>query len=107
MRVVIDPGHGAPDPGARGRMSNEADVNLDVSFFIARFLSEKFKITAPLTRTGQKRLYKDNRHSTSARPLQGNRLRLMRFVSSTEELSHLKRMALRYTRLQDKITRIN
>ena len=82
MRVVIDPGHGAPDPGARGRMSNEADVNLDVSFFIARFLSEKFKITAPLTRTGQKRLYKDNRHlDLSARPAMANRLKADAFIS--------------------------
>ena len=82
MRVVIDPGHGAPDPGARGRMSNEADINLDVSFFIAKFLAEKYGITAPMTRTGQKRLYKDNRHlDLSARPAMANRLKADAFVS--------------------------
>ena len=69
-------------PAHVGRMSNEADVNLDVSFFIARFLSEKFKITAPLTRTGQKRLYKDNRHlDLSARPAMANRLKADAFIS--------------------------
>ena len=36
MRVVIDPGHGAPDPRAHAGVSKQADVNLDVSFFIAR-----------------------------------------------------------------------
>ena len=82
MRVVIDPGHGAPDPGARGKVSNEADINLDVAFFLSKILSEKFKIIAPLTRTGQTRLYKDNRHlDLSARPAMANRLKADAFIS--------------------------
>ena len=82
MRVVIDPGHGAPDPGARGRMSNEADINLDVAFFLSKILSEKFKIIAPMTRTGTKRLYRDNRNlDLSARPAMANRLKADAFIS--------------------------
>ena len=82
MRVVIDPGHGAPDPGARGRMSNEADINLDVAFFLSKILSEKFKIIAPMTRTGTKRLYRDNRNlDLSARPAMANRINADAFVS--------------------------
>ena len=81
MRVVIDPGHGAPDPGACGRMSNEADVNLDVAVELSKILSS-MGIVAPLTRTGQKRLYKDNRDlDLSARPAMANRLKADAFVS--------------------------
>lgn len=81
MRVVIDPGHGAPDPGARGRMSNEADINLDVAVELSKILSS-MGIVAPLTRTGQKRLYKDNRNlDLSARPAMANRLKADAFVS--------------------------
>ena len=81
MRVVIDPGHGAPDPGARGRMSNEADINLDVAVELSKILSS-MGIVAPLTRTGQKRLYKDNRNlDLSARPAMANRLKADAFIS--------------------------
>ena len=81
MRVVIDPGHGAPDPGARGRMSNEADINLDVAVELSKILSS-MGIVAPLTRTGQKRLYKDNRNlGLSARPAMANRLKADAFIS--------------------------
>ena len=81
MRVVIDPGHGAPDPGARGRMSNEADVNLDVAVLLSKVLSS-FSIIAPLTRTGPKRIHRDNRNlDLSARPGMANRLGADAFVS--------------------------
>lgn len=82
MRVVIDPGHGYPDPGAKGRMSNEADINLDVAFFLSKILSEKFKIIALMTRTGTKRHYHDNRNlDLSARPAMANRINADAFVS--------------------------
>lgn len=82
MRVVVDPGHGYPDPGARGKVSSEADINLDVAFFLSKILSEKFKIIAPMTRTGTKRLYRDNRNlDLSARPAMANRLKADAFIS--------------------------
>ena len=81
MRVVIDPGHGAPDPGARGRMSNESDINLDVAVELSKILSS-MGIVAPLTRTGPKRIHRDNRNlDLSARPAMANRLKADAFVS--------------------------
>jgi N-acetylmuramoyl-L-alanine amidase len=40
--LVIDPGHGGIDPGARGLISNEADVSLDVSLKFGKALQEAF-----------------------------------------------------------------
>jgi len=81
MRVVIDPGHGAPDPGARGKASNEADINLDVAVELSKILSS-MGIVAPLTRTGPKRIHRDNRNvDLSSRPGMANRLKADAFIS--------------------------
>lgn len=50
--IIIDPGHGLPDPGARGRHSNESDIALAV----AKKLAKKLRDSVPgvrvlLTRT--------------------------------------------------------
>lgn len=40
--LIIDPGHGGFDPGARGLISNEADVSLKVALKFGRALKEEF-----------------------------------------------------------------
>lgn len=40
--VIIDPGHGGVDPGARGLFSNEADVALEVSLKFGKALEQEF-----------------------------------------------------------------
>lgn len=40
--LIIDPGHGGIDPGARGTFSNEADVSLSVSLKLGKALQKEF-----------------------------------------------------------------
>src|SRR5690348_3175410 len=40
--LIIDPGHGGIDPGARGLFSNEADVALQVSLKFGKALEKQF-----------------------------------------------------------------
>ena len=40
--LIIDPGHGGFDPGARGSYSTEADVSLDVSLKFGKALQKEF-----------------------------------------------------------------
>ncbi len=40
--VVIDAGHGGKDPGAVGKISQEKNLNLDVSLLVGKLLSEQF-----------------------------------------------------------------
>ena len=40
--LIIDPGHGGIDPGARGDFSNEADVSLAVSLKFGKALQDQF-----------------------------------------------------------------
>lgn len=50
--VVIDPGHGGIDPGARGSFSNEADVSLAVSLKLGATIQKEFpEIKIIYTRT--------------------------------------------------------
>lgn len=53
FRVVIDPGHGGPDPGAVGiRGLRETDVVLDVSLQAAQLLQDR-GVSVQLTRTSE------------------------------------------------------
>jgi len=40
--IVIDPGHGGLDPGARGTFSNEADVSLDVALKLGKAIQQEY-----------------------------------------------------------------
>jgi N-acetylmuramoyl-L-alanine amidase len=40
--IIIDPGHGGLDPGARGLFSSEADVSLDVSLKLGKAIEKEF-----------------------------------------------------------------
>lgn len=49
-RIVIDPGHGGHDPGAKGRGVNEAEVVLDVALRLEKLLIEVPGVDVILTR---------------------------------------------------------
>jgi N-acetylmuramoyl-L-alanine amidase len=50
--LIIDPGHGGIDPGARGLFSNEADVSLAVSLKFGKALEKEFpEVKVIYTRT--------------------------------------------------------
>ena len=49
-RIVIDPGHGGHDPGARANGLNEADLVLDIAQRVATLLREQRGIDVVLTR---------------------------------------------------------
>ena len=51
-RIVIDPGHGGHDPGAKGTDGTEADLVLDVSLRLERLLSKLPGVAVVLTRRG-------------------------------------------------------
>jgi N-acetylmuramoyl-L-alanine amidase len=49
-RIVIDPGHGGQDPGARGRGLNEAAIVLDIALRLEKLLLQRAGIEVVLTR---------------------------------------------------------
>jgi len=49
-RIVIDPGHGGHDPGAKGRGINEADLVLDVALRLEKLLAAVPGVEVILTR---------------------------------------------------------
>jgi len=49
-RIVIDPGHGGHDPGARGRGVSEAEVVLDVALRLEKLLAQVPGVEVVLTR---------------------------------------------------------
>ena len=82
MKIVIDPGHGAPDSGAIGpRGTLEADINLSVAIALSKELCRRGHV-ASLTRSGLRRIFADNRGADlSARPAFANRIGADCFVS--------------------------
>jgi N-acetylmuramoyl-L-alanine amidase len=50
-RVVIDPGHGGHDPGAKAHGLSEAELVLDISQRVAKILADKPGIETVLTRS--------------------------------------------------------
>lgn len=82
MKIVIDPGHGAPDSGAIGpHGTREADINLSVGIALSKELCRRGHV-ASLTRSGPRRLIADNRGADlSARPAFSNRIGADCFVS--------------------------
>lgn len=40
--IIIDPGHGGLDPGARGLFSNEADVSLEVALQLGKVIHQEY-----------------------------------------------------------------
>ena len=66
-RVVIDPGHGGPDPGAVGiRGIRESEIVLDISLQVARLLEAK-GVQVTMTRTAEVDVYLPPRVSIANR----------------------------------------
>ncbi len=56
ITILIDPGHGGPDPGKTGTMKNESEINLSVSLILEGKLKNKnFNIV--MTRTTETGLF--------------------------------------------------
>lgn len=51
-RIVIDPGHGGHDPGAKGQGLNEADLVMDVAVRLEKLLLKQPGVDVVLTRRG-------------------------------------------------------
>jgi N-acetylmuramoyl-L-alanine amidase len=49
-RIVIDPGHGGHDPGAKGKGATEAELVLDVALRLEKLLQETHRFEVLLTR---------------------------------------------------------
>ena len=74
IKIILDPGHGDPDPGALGSMSREADINLSVALTAQKYL-KTFGYIPILTRDTAERIIKDNRTvDLSARANVANRI---------------------------------
>lgn len=82
MRIVIDPGHGAPDGGAVGpKGTHEADINLVVARYLAKELTARGHI-ASMTRSGSYRNIRDDRTADlRSRPALANRVGADCFIS--------------------------
>ncbi|RTR22380.1 N-acetylmuramoyl-L-alanine amidase [Azospirillum griseum] len=60
--VMLDPGHGGPDPGAIGlHGTQEKDVTLDIAREVARLLIDRHRVVTRLTRSDDRFLALDDR----------------------------------------------
>jgi len=68
--IIIDPGHGGPDPGAIGRYRKvkEKNVNLAIGTKLASLLRKNLKVKVLMTRTTDARLEREYRKDLRARP---------------------------------------
>lgn len=75
MKIVIDPGHGAPDGGAVGpKGTREADITLKVAHALAKELAARGHI-ASMTRSGNSRTFRSDRTADlRSRPAFANRI---------------------------------
>jgi N-acetylmuramoyl-L-alanine amidase len=62
-RILIDPGHGGPDPGARRGQLAEKDIVFDVARRIARILNNSSICEARLSRNDDRRIGLRDRHA--------------------------------------------
>jgi N-acetylmuramoyl-L-alanine amidase len=54
--IIIDPGHGLPDPGAQGKYSNESDITLAIGLKLSQRLQELLPNTKILMTRGDEKL---------------------------------------------------
>lgn len=79
--VVLDPGHGAPDPGAVGPSGlTEAEVTLDVAFKVRQYAT-RAGVPIVLTREADRSLTDSRREELLARSEVANRISATAFVS--------------------------
>jgi N-acetylmuramoyl-L-alanine amidase len=93
--LVIDPGHGGFDPGARGSFSNEADVSLSVAMKFGEALQKEFPdIKIVYTRTGdiapgnKKTKSEDNRYRAILANESGGDLYIAIHCNSAAPIKH-------------------
>ncbi|MBN2416152.1 N-acetylmuramoyl-L-alanine amidase [bacterium] len=81
--IIIDPGHGGPDPGAIGRYrkTREKDVNLAIAQKLATLLTQHLNVKVLMTRNGDKRLKRDYREDLQARSKFANAQKGKLFIS--------------------------
>lgn len=81
--IIIDPGHGSPDPGAIGRYrkTKEKDINLAIARKLEELLKRNLDVKVLMTRNGDRRLKRDYREDLRARSQFANAQKGKLFIS--------------------------